>query len=144
MTANRWWVKTLARWIARVNGVQAHMRLAMLALTGVSTATLTLQQYGYGSYAWPMIAALAVAMLAYTYLYTEGGVWNQVSRDSVDLSTNFAGPSMAIDDTLTSVAVFVAIHGRKPSKEELEMIEGAIREPWEEYRDGIDWVEAED
>jgi len=49
--------------MARVDGVSNTIRLAMLGLTGLSTATLTLRQYGHGEYAWPLIGVV--------------GVWNQ-------------------------------------------------------------------
>lgn len=138
MTAQRWWVRLGARWLARVGGVSEHLRLGMLVLTGVSTATLTLQQYGHGRLAWPLIAVLGAGMVIYTYLYTEGGVWNQVARDRQDLSTNYAAPTMLMDDVTIGVAAFVALQGRKPTTEERAMIEAAVREQWEEYRDGID------
>lgn len=141
MTANRWWVKAAARWIARVGGVEGHLRLAMLVLTGVSTATLTLRQYGHGQYAWPLIAVVLAGTVVYTYLYTEGGVWNQTTRDKMDLSNNFAGPTIGIDDVLIGVAAFVAINGREPSQEECAMIERAVKRSWLQYRDGIDWAE---
>lgn len=93
-TAERWWVRFAARWLARIDGVSGQLRLAMLGLTGVSTASLTLQQYGFGQYAAPFIIALSAVTVVYTYLYSEGGVWNQVARDRRDLSDNFSGPTM--------------------------------------------------
>lgn len=138
MTANRWWVRTAARWLARIDGVSGQLRLAMLGLTGVSTATLTLRQYGYGQFAWPLIILIALGTVAYTYLYTEGGVWNQVSRDRQDMSTNYAGPTMLMDDVCIATGQFVAENGRKPDEEERKMIQEAIRYQWDEYREGIE------
>lgn len=138
MTADRDWVRWLARWIARVKGVEGQLRLAMLALTGVSTATLTLQQYGHGQYAWPLIAVVAVGTVVYTYLYTEGGVWNQTARDRVDLSTNFAGPTMRIDDELTARGILAALKGEALTDRERQAIREELDEAFEEYRDGID------
>lgn len=77
-------------------------------------------------------------MLVYTYLYTEGGVWNQVQRDKKDMSTNYSNPLMLMDDTLIGIGAFVAIEGRKPTPDERKMIEEAVREQWEDYRDGVD------
>lgn len=136
-TATRWWVRLAARWLARVDGVSGQLRLAMLVLTGLSTATLSLRQYGHGDLAWPLIAMAVGGMAVYTYLYAEGGVWNQVSRDKVDLSTNFAGPTMLIDDTLTGIAVFVAVKGRRPDEAERAEIEAGVRDVWNDYRDGV-------
>jgi len=136
MTAERWWVRLAARWLARVDGVSGQLRLAMLGLTGVSTATLTLKQYGHGEYAWPLIASIGAATVVYTYYYTEGGVWNQVSRDRVDMSTNFAGPTMRIDDELTARGILAAQMGRELTDEERQAIKGELDHGFAEYRDG--------
>lgn len=138
MTATRWWVRKAARWLARVDGVQNHLRLAFLAMTGVSTATLTLQQYGYGQLAWPLIGTAALGVISYAYFFTEGGVWNQQARDKKDLSTNFSGPSMLMDNICVGIAMFVAEEGRRPTAEEREMIVSSVREQWEEFRDGVE------
>ena len=138
MTANRWWVRLVARWLARVDGVSGMIRLAMLGLTGISTATLTLRQYGHGEYAWPLIGVVAGGTLAFTYLYTEGGVWNQMARDRQDLSTNFAGPSMRMDNELVARGVLAAQERRPLSDEEREAIKRELDDAFEEYRDGLD------
>lgn len=137
MTANRWWVRSAARWLARIDGVSGQIRLAMLGLTGLSTATLTLRQYGHGQYAWPLIGVVLAGSLVYTWLYTEGGVWNQMARDRQDLSSNFAGPGSKIEAEIRGAAMFAAINGRAPDDEEREMMAAAIEHPWQEYRDGI-------
>lgn len=141
MTANRWWVRIAARWLARVDGVSGMIRLAMLGLTGLSTATLTLRQYGHGEYAWPLIGVVMTGTLVFTYLYTEGGVWNQMSRDRKDLSTNFAGPSMRMNNELLARAVLAAQEQRPLSAEEREAIKRELDEAFEEYRDGIELEE---
>lgn len=137
-TAERWWVRRAARWLARLDGVSKQLRLAMLIMTGLSTATITLKQYGHGQLAWPLIGVTGIGILGYTYLYTECGVWNQMQRDRVDLSTNFSGPSMRMDDTLIGVAMFAAEEGRPPDEEEFEAIEEGVRTYWERYRDGVE------
>lgn len=138
MTANRWWVRLAARWLARVDGVSGMVQLAMLGLTGISTATLTLRQYGHGEYAWPLIAVVSVGTLVFTYLYTEGGVWNQVARDRQDLSTNFAGPSMRVNNELLARGVLAAQQGRALSASEREAIKQELDDAFGEYRDGIE------
>lgn len=138
MTADRWWVKLAARWLARVDGVSGQLRLAMLGLTGVSTATLTLKSYGHAEYAWPLIAILSVGMLIYTYAYAEGGVWNQVSRDRADLASNFAGPSMRMDDELIARGILAAQLGRSLSDDERQAIKDELDDAFKEYRDGIE------
>ena len=138
MTANRWWVRLAARWLARVDGVSSMIQLAMLGLTGISTATLTLRQYGHGEYAWPLIGVVGGGMVVFTYLYTEGGVWNQMSRDRQDLSTNFAGPSMRMNNELIARGILAAQERRELSEEEREAIKGELDHAFEEYRDGIE------
>ena len=137
MTAQRWWVRLAARWLARVDGVSGMIQLAMLGLTGLSTATLTLRQYGHGEYAWPLIAVVSVGTLVFTYLYTEGGVWNQVSRDRQDLSSNFAGPSMRMNNELLARGILAAQEGRELTEGERAAIKGELDDAFEEYRDGI-------
>jgi hypothetical protein len=136
-TADRWWVRIAARWLARVDGVKAHIQVVSLAVTAFSTFSLVLQNSGHGWLVRPLGLGLAIILPVYTYLYTEGGVWNQVSRDRVDLSTNYAGPTMLMDDVQIAIGTFVAVHGRKPTKEERREIEAAIKEQWNGYRNGI-------
>jgi len=138
MTAERAWVRFGARWIARVDSVKSHLSLVFQGMTGVGVASGALEYLGLGHLVGPFIAALAVVLLAYAYLYSEGGVWNQVSRDRSDMSNNFATPRDVIDDTLIAVGVFAAINGREPEEEELEEIQDAVRSQWEEFRHGID------
>jgi len=142
MTAERWWVRLAARWLARVDGVSGQLRLAMLGLTGVSTASLTLRQYGYGEFALPFIGVLGAATLVYTYYYTEGGVWNQVSRDRRDMSDNFSGPTMLIDNRIRAIQLAHLAHamqnGSEQSFEELaEEMQDVTEEEWAELRNGI-------
>lgn len=137
MTADRWWVRAAARWLARVDGVSGQLRLAMLVMTGLSTATLTLRQYGYGELAWPLIFTTGGGMLVYTYLYAEGGVWNQVQRDRADLSTNFAGPGMRMDDELIARGILAGEKGEELTDGERSAIKNELDRGWDEYRDGI-------
>jgi hypothetical protein len=142
MTANRWWVKLAARWLARIDGVQGQVRMISLAVTAFSTFSIMLQGFGLGRYV-PYVAVFGVLMgTVYTYYYNEGGVRNQVQRDRADLATNFAGPSNKIDDTLIGAAVFGAVHGRPPDDEELDAIKDSVDKPWREFRQGINLDDA--
>lgn len=144
MTATRWWVRLFARWQARIDSVKGQIQAASLAVTAFSTFSLVLQGFGLGQYVLPLGIVGAIAAPAYAYLYFEGGVWNQVSRDRADMGTNFAGPSMKMDDICTGAAVFAAVHGRQPTDDELALIEDAVDEPWSEFRNGLDAAELED
>jgi len=114
------------------------IQLAMLGLTGLSTATLTLRQYGHGEYAWPLIAVVMVGALVFTYLYTEGGVWNQVSRDRQDLSSNFAGPSMRMNNELLARGILAAQEQRELTTDERQAIKNELDDAFEEFRRGIE------
>lgn len=137
-TAERWWVRTAARWLARVDGVSSQIRVGSLGVTAFSTFSLVLQNSGHGDLVVPLGVGGLLIVPAYVYLYSEGGVWNQVQRDKKDMSANFSPPKMLIDDILTAVAVFAALNGRAPDDEELAAMVTALQEQWAEYRDGID------
>ena len=137
-TADRWWVRVAARWLARVDGVSGQIRLAMLVMTGLSTATLSLRQYGLGEYAPVFIGVTAVGLAVFAYGYSEGGVWNQMARDRSDMSSNHATPRSKINTELTGVALFAALEGREPDADERAAIEAAVDEQWRERRDGVD------
>lgn len=149
MTATRWWVRLAARWLARVEAVSDIVRMAMLTLTGLSTATLTLRQYGHGEYAWPLITAVGVSGVLFTWFYTEGGVYNQKNRDRVDLGDNYSGPTMLLDRQITGAQFAELAHvlqnGEQVPIDELEerMRDATIRE-WASLRDGVDIEELEE
>jgi hypothetical protein len=138
VTANRWWVRFGARWLARIDGVSGQLRLLFLAMTGYGIVLQTLARYGFGGYAIEFIAASGVLLVIYTYYFNEGGVRNQVSRDRQDLAHNWAGPNMRMDDPLIGAAMFAAMEGRAPTEEEFEAIEEAVDTYWRGYRDGVD------
>jgi len=146
-TATRWWVQLAARWLARIDGVSVQLRLAMLGLTGISTATLTLRQYGHGELAWPFIGVLLSGTVVYTYLYTEGGVWNQMNRDRTDLSDNYSGPTMLFDSRIEArqfaLLAYELSDDDRPLAEFIESFEEHTHEEWADLRDGIEVSEIE-
>lgn len=142
-TADRWWVRAAARWLARIDGVSGQLRLAMLIMTGLSTATVALQNAGLQRFALPLIAATGGALAAFAYVYTEAGVWNQMARDRADLSGNHANARAKITAVIQAVGLFAAVHGRPPTDAEREAIIEAVDERFEAYRDGVDLDGAE-
>jgi hypothetical protein len=138
MTATRWWVRLAARWLARIDGVSGQLRLAMLGLTAVSTGVVALQSYGLGELAAPLVATVAIAGLAFAYLYAEGGVWNQVQRDKRDLSTNYAAPMSRIDDEMIARGVIAAEKGRTLDEEERAAVREELDRAFVELREGVD------
>lgn len=138
MTANRWWVKLAARWLARIDGVKGQVQMFSLAVTAFSTFSLVLQNAGYGHVVpWLGIGAVIVGIV-YTYLYTEGGVWNQVQRDRQDLSNNFAGPNSAIQAELNARTYAAAKLGRPLEQEEREAARVEREATFMEHRDGLE------
>jgi hypothetical protein len=137
-TADRWWVRVAARWLARIDGVSGQLRLAMLVMTGLSTATVALQNAGLQQFALPLIGVTGVGLAAFAYVYTEGGVWNQMARDRADMSSNYATPQARISTEMTAAALLAALEGRPPTDSEREAIEDAARERFDAYRDGVE------
>jgi hypothetical protein len=143
MTATRWWVRRLARWIARVNGVKAHIQMVSLAVTAFSTFSIMLQGFGLGAYVPYVGAAAAGGGIVYTYLYTEGGVWNQVQRDQADLSNDYADPNAYINVEMNTRALVAGLQGQPLDEEQREAFETELNEAYEELRDGIGMREAD-
>lgn len=137
MTAQRWWVRLAARWLARIDGVNGQLRLLFLAMTGYGIVLQTLAQYGLGSYALEVIGVSSLFLVAYTYYYNEGGVRNQVSRDRNDLSSNFAGPTMRIDDEFIARGIQAARNGKPLTKGEREAVQEELDAAWAQYRNGL-------
>lgn len=112
----------------------------MLALTGVSTATLTLRQYGHGEYAWPFIGVLAAGVIVYAYLFTEGGVWNQTARDRSDMSKNYSVPHMLINQEIQRAQLAYVLS--RITDDDFETVSRELsdvtRAEWEAARNGID------
>jgi len=135
VTANRWWVQAAARWLARIDGVKGQIQMFSLAVTAFSTF---LQGFGLGGYV-PYLAVVSVLSgVVYVYLYTEGGVWNQVQRDKADLSSNFAGPNMAMTAELYARAIAASERGEPLSESERQAVKTEVRATWPELRDGVD------
>jgi len=137
-TATRWWVQLAARWLARVDAVKGQVQMFSLAVTAFSTFSIMLQGFGLGRFV-PYLGAFAGGgLVVYTYLYAEGGVWNQVNRDRADLSSNYAGPASRINNELTACALVAGQKGRELTDEERSAISDELDYAFAKYRDGID------
>lgn len=136
MTATRWWVRLAARWQARIDSIKGQIQAISLAVTAFSTFSLVLQNFGLGR--WVPVIGVTGAILgpAYAYLYFEGGVWNQVSRDRADMSSNFAGPGSRISTEMQARALAVALKGGELGADEREAIKQEADAAFAEYRDG--------
>jgi hypothetical protein len=140
-TAERWWVRLAARWLARIDSVSEHIRLFSLAVTAFSTFSLVLQNVGLGQFVPLVGAGGALAALAAAYLYAEGGVWNQVSRDRQDLSNNFSGPAMLMDRTVDAqqraYLAWLLDPEDRPLDYHRQRVEELTEDQWAAFRDGI-------
>lgn len=137
MTATRWWVRRIARWIARINGVRGHIQMASLAITAFSTFSIMLQGFGLGQYVPYFGVASVLVGVVYIYLYTEGGVWNQVQRDQADLSNDYADPNSYINVEMNTRALVAALQSERLDDQQREALEAELNESFEELRDGI-------
>lgn len=138
MTANRWWVRAFARWIARVKSVQGQLNLFFTAISGISLASGALRYFGMPTHIIVILIGLtAVVLLAYTYYYSEGGVWNQVSRDQRDMSANYADPKSRINTEMSARAMAAMLKGRELSDDERTAGLAELDKAYEENRDGI-------
>jgi len=137
-TAQRWWVRLAARWLARFNVIDGLVNMISLIITALSTALFAMQSYGYGHYAPHAIAVAAVGGTVFTYLYSEGGVYNHQQRDYQDMSRNFTEPRDRMNKIGGALATFYALNQRPPTDKEREEIQEIVDEWWLEYRDGMD------
>jgi len=138
MTANRWWVKAIARWLARVDGVKGQVQMVSLAVTAFSTFSIMLQGFGLGSYVPYIGIAGIVGGVVYTYYFTEGGVWNQLARDRQDMSNNFAGPNSKIQTEMMARALRASEKGETLSESERAAVRSELDGAFTELRDGIE------
>jgi len=138
MTATRWWVRRAARWIARVNGVKAHIQMVSLAVTAFSTFSIMLQGFGLGRYVPVVGVAGVLGGVVYTYLYTEGGVWNQVQRDQADLSNNYADPNARINTEMSARAIVAALQASRLDDEQVQALQTELDGSFADLRDGVD------
>ncbi len=138
MTANRWWVKAAARWMARVDGVSKQVRMFSLGVTAFSTFSLLLQNSGHGELVMPLGVALLVLTPIYVYLFAEGGVWNQVARDRRDLSNNFAGPNARISNEMLARALAAWDKGEELNDRERELLQTELDAAFYDLRRGLE------
>ena len=141
MTAQRWWVQLAARWLARLDGVKGQIQMVSLAVTAFSTFSLVLQGFGLGALVPYIGIGGLVGGVVYTYLYTEGGVWNQVARDRQDMSGNWAGPNGLIQAKMTARTLAAADVGRQLTADERAAVDAEAEAVFSDHRDGVDLVE---
>jgi len=142
-TAQRWWVKLSARWLARFNVIDGLVNMISLIITAMSTALFAMQSYGYGRYAPHAIVAAGIGGTVFTYLYAEGGVYNHQQRDYKDMSRNFTEPRDRMNKIGGALATFYALNQRPPTEKERQEIIEIVDEWWLEFRDGMEVTDDE-
>lgn len=143
MTANRWWVRLFARWQARINSVKGQINLVFSGMTGLGVTSGALKYYGLEQFTPFFILATVGGIALYAYYYSEGGVWNQASKDQTDLADNYSGPTMLMDariemKQLAYLGYVVQNGGGKQYDEILDEMEELTHEEWAALRDGVD------
>lgn len=143
MTAQRWWVRAFARWQARIDSVKGQIQAVSLAVTAYSTFSLLLQSVGLGKWVPVLGGVLLIAGPGYAYMFFEGGVWNQVSRDRADMSGNYAGPNARIKAEHMVRGLSARDKGDVLDEDERDIIRAELDATFDELRDGVD-LEAAD
>lgn len=143
MTATRWWVRMAARWLARIDGVKGQIQAFSLAVTAFSTFSIMLQGFGMGEFVPYLGGVVTVIGIVYTYLYAEGGVWNQVNRDRHDMSDNYAAPGAYISSQIQIPAIAAAIEAAMEGDDPETAAEETVAKRWRQYRDGVELEEIE-
>jgi len=144
MTAVRWWVKSFARWQARIDSIKGQIQAVSLGVTAFSTFSLVLQGFGLGRYVPYIGVLLALGGPVYAYLYFEGGVWNQVARDRQDMSSNFASPSQRIGHEFTVRGLMALEKGEPLSEEERQIAQAELNQVFRDRRDGFNLEDVDD
>lgn len=127
----------IARWLVRFEASQQIFRIVFLAITAVSTLTTALELMGYGSLAPFVLAAGVIGAPLFAYAYVETGVWNRKNREKMDAGTNFAGPTMRIDDEMIARSILAGEKGRELTDRERHAIKTEADTTFSEYRNGV-------
>lgn len=142
MTVDNRVLRTLARWIMRVEAAGNVLRILLFGGTFLSTGLTALQQYGLSGYALPFIVVTGVATLTFAYVYAEFDIYNQKSRDMADAGDNYSGPTMYMDAAISASQLAMLAHalqnGDKEFEELKEEMEEITAEEWKRFRSGID------
>lgn len=130
-------LETLARWVVRLEAAGSLLRMAFLGVTAASTLTSALALIGAEGIAPYVLVAGVVSTLIFAFLYVEGGVYNRKNREKNDRGTNFAGPTLRIDDEMLARAIKASQLDRELTEEERQAIKSELDVAYDEFREGI-------
>lgn len=137
LTATNPIAELIARWVVRLEAAGNLLRMAFLGVTAASTLTSALALIGFEEYA-PLMLALGLATTGvFAFVYVEYGIYNRKNREKNDRGTNFAGPTIRIDDELIARAILAGEKGRPLTDDEREPIKVEMDDGWADYRNGI-------
>ena len=137
LTATDPFAELIARWVVRLEAAGSLLRMVFLGVTAASTLTSALALIGLEQYAPYVLAAGIAGTLAFAFVYVEYGVYNRKNREKNDRGTNFAGPTIRIDDELIARANLAGEKGRELTEAERNAIKTEMDDAWSEYRNGI-------
>lgn len=129
--------EVIARWVVRLEAAGSLLRMMFLGVTAASTLTSALALIGLEQYAPYVLVTGIAATLAFAFGYVEYGIFNRKNREKNDRGTNFAGPTIRIDDELIARAILAAEKGRELTDKEREPIKTEMNHGWAEHRNGI-------
>lgn len=127
----------LGRWLMRFEAAGQIISMMFSGTTAVSTLSGVLAYSGFQRYVPYVLAAGAVLMFVFAYVYTELGVFNRKNREKHERGRNFARPDMRIDNEMIGAVNFAALHGRPPNEEEMEAIRETLDDRYKVLRNGV-------
>ncbi len=127
----------LGRWVMRFEAAGQILTMTFQGTTAVSALSGVLAYTGLQQYVPVVLAVGILFVFGFAYVYVEYGVYNRKNREKNDRGSNYAGPSMRIDDELIGVAVYAAMHGEEPDEDDVETISNAVDTNWSKYRNGV-------
>lgn len=137
ITATEPILATVARWMVRLEAAGSVLRMSFLGVTAASTLTSALALIGLEQFA-PFVLLSGVAgTLIFAYLYVEAGVYNRKNREKNDRGTNFAGPTLRIDDEMLARAIKASQLDRPLTDDERNAIKTELDDAYDEFREGI-------
>jgi len=127
----------LGRWVMRFQASGEILQLAFSGTTAVSALSGVLAYTGF-QWAVPyVLAAGAVAIIAFAFGYVEFGIYNRKNREVQDRGNDFAKPQNRIDDEMIGRAVGAAVLGRPLDDEEVAAIHEEMDSAYRKFRNGV-------
>lgn len=138
MTAQRWWVRYLALWQARIDSATQEINMGLRAISATGIASGALKYYGLERFVIPLLLFLAVVFGYYAKKVFDEGFKNQVSKDRAENTANFAAPNSRIITEMNGRVFVAGMKGEQLTDSERRAIEQEADSAYEKFRTGID------